>query len=234
MPLQRVPVATPFLLVALCLSLSPAFADDAVVDAESPNHGVARISVMNGDVTVRRGDSGDYVAAALNAPLVANDSIATGPSGRAEVQFDHANMLRIGHDAEVRLANLEYNRFQIQIARGTATYRVLRDSGAQVELSTPTVSVRPTQRGSYRVSVLGDGQTEITVRSGQVEIYTPRGVEQLGPGQTMVARGSASDPEFQMVGAIPRDEWDSWNDIRDRGLEGSRSARYVSRDIYGT
>ena len=34
-----------------------------------PGRAVARISVLNGDVSVRRGDSGDVVAAALNAPL---------------------------------------------------------------------------------------------------------------------------------------------------------------------
>src|SRR5206468_2836804 len=101
------------------------------------------------DVSVRRGDSGDYVAAAINAPLVANDAIAIGPSGRAEVQFDSADMLRLDRDSEVRLNDVQYSRIGLQIARGTVTYRVLRDSTAQVELSTPTVSVRPAGRGMY-------------------------------------------------------------------------------------
>jgi hypothetical protein len=39
--------------------------------------GVARISVLNGEVSVRRGDSGDVVAAAINGPLMANDSVIT-------------------------------------------------------------------------------------------------------------------------------------------------------------
>ena len=47
-----------------------------------PGRGVARISLMNGDVSVRRGDSGDLVAAALNAPLMAEDRLLTG-SGSA-------------------------------------------------------------------------------------------------------------------------------------------------------
>ena len=34
---------------------------------------------MNGDVSVRRGDSGDVVAAALNAPLMADDRLLTSP-----------------------------------------------------------------------------------------------------------------------------------------------------------
>ena len=42
-----------------------------------PDRSVARISVINGDVSVRRGDSGDVVAAAINAPLLVQDSLLT-------------------------------------------------------------------------------------------------------------------------------------------------------------
>ena len=46
--------------------------------------GVARVSVIAGEVSVKRGDSGDQVAAALNAPLVAQDRLLTGIGSRAE------------------------------------------------------------------------------------------------------------------------------------------------------
>jgi len=36
--------------------------------AEEAEHGVARISVMQGEVSVRHGDAGELSAAALNAP----------------------------------------------------------------------------------------------------------------------------------------------------------------------
>jgi len=49
----------------------------------------------------------------------------------------------------------------------------------------------------------------------------------------MNARCPASDPEFQVVAAIPPDEWDRWNDDRDRYLTRSRSYQYVSPDVYG-
>src|SRR6266567_4724779 len=75
-------------------------------DADDLKRGVARISLMNGDVNVRRGDSGDWVAGVINAPLLTDDRIATGPSSRAEVQFDASNALRIGANAEVHLAQL--------------------------------------------------------------------------------------------------------------------------------
>ncbi|MCC6859854.1 MAG: FecR domain-containing protein [Bryobacterales bacterium] len=202
-------------------------------EEEAPERGVARVSVLNGEVSVRRGDSGDWVAASVNAPLVVEDRVSTGPASRAEVQFDYANMIRLAADTEIRLSGLEYRRYQVQVARGTVTFRVLRDSEADVEVSTPSVSVRPQKKGAYRVAVREDGQTEITVRSGEVEVYTPRGVERLRSGRTMLVRGGASDPEFQMVRAMEEDDFDRWNERRDRDLTRSRSYRYVHRDVYG-
>jgi hypothetical protein len=199
----------------------------------APEHGVARISLVNGDVSVRRGDSGELSAAALNGPLVVNDHLATGQSGRGEIQFDWGNMIRLGPDTEVRLGELEDRRYLVQIATGTTTFRVLRDSGADVEISTPTVSVRPAEPGSYRVTVFPDGRTEITVRAGHAEVFSPRGTETLAAGRTMEARGTPSDPEFMINAAIPQDDWDRWNVDRDRALERTSSYRYVSPDVAG-
>jgi hypothetical protein len=221
------------LLTLLILGAVPVGIVHAEDPDDGPGRGVARISVINGDVSVRRGDSGDLVAAAINAPLVVGDQILVGPTSRAEVQFDYADMIRLDGNSEVRFSELEYRRYQMQIARGTVTFRVLRDSDAQVELSTPSVSVRPVKQGIYRVTVKDDGSSEITVRSGEAEIFTPRGVERLQSGKTMLARGSASEPEFRIVAAIPEDSWDRWNEDRDRSLERSRAYQYVSRDIYG-
>src|SRR5438477_10150084 len=111
-------------LLAVAGSLAPIQAQDA----DDLKRGVARLSLINGDVNVRRGDSGDWVAGVINAPLLTGDRIATGPSSRAEVQFDASNALRIGANAEVHLAQLEYGRYQVEMARGLATYRILRNN----------------------------------------------------------------------------------------------------------
>ena len=73
--------------------------------------------------------------------------------------------LRLGANSELHLAQLEQKRYQVQIARGTVDCSVLQ-TNADIELDTPSVSVRPQERGNYRISVSEDGQTEITVRAG--------------------------------------------------------------------
>jgi len=201
-------------------------------EADDQQHGVARISVMDGQVSVRRGDAG-WVAGIINAPLLADDHISTGPNSRAEVEFDSANLLRLGGTAEIRIAALEAGRLQIELSHGTLTYRVLRPSSTNAEVDTPNISVRPTKVGIYRISVTESGQTELTVRAGDVEVFSPRGSQWVSAGQMMIARGSTADPEFQIVAAPAGDAWDAWSDSRDRVLTQSRSAQRVPQGVYG-
>jgi hypothetical protein len=202
--------------------------------SDQPGQPVARLGVMNGDVSVRRGDSGEWIAAALNAPLLAGDSISVGPGGSAEMQLDFANFVRIGGDSEIRISELESGRSQIQVAHGILTWRVLRESNAQSEISTPSAAIHPLRLAAVRTEVSLDGSTRIIVRKGEAEISSPRGNEPLREGNMMLLRGNPGDAEFQVVYAPARDGWDTWNDQRDAWLERAQSPRYVSQDIYGT
>ena len=194
---------------------------------------VARLSVVSGEVSVRRGDSGDAVAAALNAPIMADDRVLTSTSSRAEVELDSSNVLRISSNADVRFTAMDTRSFQIQVGAGTVVFRTLRPSQTQVEVDTPSVAVHPLRPGAYRLTVHEDGTSEITVRIGEAEIDSQRGAEHLEAGQTMDARGPASDPEFQVVQGIPADAFDRWNEERDRFIQNSQSAQHVSPAISG-
>lgn len=217
-------------LIALFGADLPLSAQDA---PDVPGRGVARISLINGEANVRRGDSGDWIAGAVNAPLVELDRLATTPGSRAELQLDYSNFVRLASDSEVRLSELGNRRFTVQVARGLVTYSILRDFTADVEISTPSVAVRPRRQGAYRVEVLDDGTTEVTVRDGEVEVFTPSGTRRLSEGRTMRVRGDVANAEFQLVDARANDAWDRWVDERDRYLRRSVSNRYLSRDIYG-
>jgi len=225
---KLMPVAEVLLVVATWTGVAGA------QDADDLKRGVARISIMNGDVNVQRGDSGDWVAGVVNAPLITGDRVGTGPASRAEIEFDAANALRIGANAEVHIADLQYSRYQLEMARGVATFRILRPSEVNIEIDTPSVSVRPSRQGSVRIAVTESGDTEVTARGGDVEVFTPRGSQWIRSGQSMLARGSASDPEFQIVAAAAPDDWDRWCDSRDHLVQQSQSSRYVGPGVYGT
>ena len=201
-------------------SLGPARAQDP----DNLKRGVARIGLINGDVSVRRGDSGDWVATVINAPLLTDDRVATGPNSRTEVQFDTSYLLHLGASGEVRLTQLEYGRYQMELARGVMTYRVLSTSDGNVEIDTPSLSVRPSGQGSFRLSVNQAGETEVTARNGDVEVFTPRGALWVRDGQTLMARGANTDAESQVVPAGGMDDWDRWSDSRDPAQAPKRGA----------
>ncbi|MEX2299527.1 MAG: DUF6600 domain-containing protein [Bryobacterales bacterium] len=205
---------------------------DAQTSDEGPALGVARVSLTNGDVTTRRGDSGDWVEARVNTPLVEGDALATGPGSRAEVQLDYSNLIRLNENTEVTMASLANRSFKVQLGRGILMYSELKGGEADIDIETPHVAVRPRKNGRYRIEVLGD-ETAVTVRRGEAEIASSKGVETLKSGRTMLIRGEGDDTAFRVVDSDPRDEWDEWNERRDNVLSKSDSYRYLSRSISG-
>ncbi len=194
---------------------------------------VGRISFIKGQADVKRGNEGELLAATTNAPLLAQDRLQTGVGSVAEVQLDYGNMVRLAPDTDLGMPVLQDQYYQLQLAMGTITYRVLRNADAQAEVDTPNLAARPLGQGEFRISVFEDGTTQITVRSGELEIYGPLGSQTFGGGKTLLVRGGISGAEFQIVDELRRDQFDQWGEKRDRRLLASQSYRYVSPDIVG-
>jgi hypothetical protein len=71
---------------------SPRVRTTSNAPAPVENNGVARVSMIHGDVSTQRGDSGDWSAAQVNAPVLAGDRVSTGDKARTELQLDYANI----------------------------------------------------------------------------------------------------------------------------------------------
>src|SRR5579864_3394828 len=88
------------------------------------DQGVGRISLIHGDVSTQRGDSGDWSAAALNQALMTGDKISTGDNARSEVQLDFANTLRLSSNTKANVATLTKKNIQIQLGEGLKLHRL--------------------------------------------------------------------------------------------------------------
>src|ERR1700676_3051949 len=201
--------------------------------------GVARISLIQGDVSVQRGDTGDWSAAALNQPLVGGDRISTGDGSQAELQLDHSNILRLGNNAHAKIATLgraqiERAQIQVQIGQGLAYYTVFKDSEAEVEIDTPNAAIRPTSKeGVYRIEVHGF-ETQVIVRAGAADISTPQGSTHVEVSQAATIRGTTDEAGIVLGGASSRDGWDSWNNDRDGEVPNAQSGNYTNRYYVGS
>src|SRR5256714_2592345 len=199
------------------------------------DQGVARISLMHGDVSTQRGDSGDWSAATLNQPVMTGDKVSTAEGGRAEVQLDFANTLRLGPNSTANIANLTHKNIQIQLSQGIVNYTVSKNSEAEPEIDTPNVSVHPSHHdGVFRVEVRPDGDTIVIVRQGEVQIATPQGSSEVHAGDMATIRGDANEAQYKIASAPDRDDWDQWNSDRDHLIQNANSWRHTNRYYTGT
>src|SRR5882724_9873092 len=192
------------------------------------------ISSAQGDVSTQRGDTGDWAAAALNQPLVGGDRISTGDRSGAELQLDHANILRLGNNAQAKIATVERTQIQVQVGPGVVYYAALKDSEAEVEIDTPNAAIRPTSKeGIYRIEVNGF-ETQVIVRAGAVDISTPHGGTRVDVGQAETIRGTTDEAGNVLGGASSKDSWDSWNDDRDTAIRSAQSWNHTNRYYVGS
>ncbi len=196
---------------------------------------VARISLIHGDVSSQRGDSGDWATVVLNQPIVSSDKVSSGVNSRAEVQLDHGNILRLGDNTLAGIAGLSRTQIQIQVDRGLIDYSVFKGSDAAVEIDTANVAIRPDQRdGVYRIEVNSEGETSVIVRKGSAQISTPQGSTQVEQGQMAMVRGLGDDTQYKLEGAPAKDSWDSWNIDRDHTILSAQSWRNTNRYYVGS
>lgn len=222
------------LAAALALGAGLASAGTASAQNASDTTGVANVTFVQGYATIVRGDSGTQVDATVNAPLLPGDYLSTAGGSRAEVAFDGISMLRLAANTQVRFVNLNWNTREVQLASGTAVLSELNGADGNPQIDTPSVSVRPDQSGDYRVSVLGNGQTLVTVRSGAATVLTGAGDQTLAPGTTLVADGAYGNPTISMQGAIAFDGFDTFNADRDRTeISWLNSTPYLSPQLAG-
>jgi hypothetical protein len=202
-------------------------------DSSQVQPSVGRISVIRGNVSIQRGDSGDWIAATVNTPLESGDRISTGGDSRAEVQLDYANVVRLDQNSTVKITDLTADHIQLQVGQGLVSYGVFPNSRADAEIDTPNSAVHPLRSGEYRIQIDSDSQTEVTVRSGQAEVSEPQGSTRVDAGQLITIQGTDS-PEYQTADASAPDDFDRWNQSRDRAIEDAQSWKHDDRYYTGS
>jgi len=196
--------------------------------------GVARISMIHGDVSTQRGDSGDWSAAMLNQPVMGGDKVSTGDNARTELQLDFANIFRLGANSKANLATFTHKDIQIQLSQGIATYTLSKDSEVEPEIDTPNVSVHPAHHdGVFRIEVRPDGDTLVIVRKGEAQISTPQGSTEVHSGEMATIRGDSNSAQYKISNAPDPDDWDRWNADRDHLIQNAQSWRHTNHRYTG-
>ncbi len=124
---------------------------------------VARISVMEGDVQIKRNGSEEWEAAAANLPLVEGDEIATGDNSRLEIQFESKKFTRISENAYVKIENLNDSGIALSLSQGSLQATLLDfNTNEYFEIDAPQSTVALLKAGSYRIDA-GRDEVRVTV-----------------------------------------------------------------------
>jgi hypothetical protein len=221
------------LLVGLAAVLNFVAPSAQADEQKDPPTRVARISFVDGSVSLQPGGEGDWGNAAKNRPVTVGDKIWVDKDSRAELQAGQAS-IHLGSMTALSFLNLDQNIIQMRLAEGSLNFRVreLRE-GDTYEVDAPNLAFIVKQAGAFRIDVTetGDG-ARVTVLRGEGEVAAGGKTYPVRAGERAEFTGTDSI-QYNTEAAPGPDGLDSWAEQRDLKEENSDSAKYVSRDAVG-
>jgi hypothetical protein len=215
------------LFLGACLA---AFAGWASAD---PPVRVGRLGDIAGNVSFSPAGENEWVQAIINRPIITGDRLWADSGARAEIQAGAA-ILRMDSRTEVSMLNLNDNVFQVQLTQGTVILHVRRMDPSDVfEIDTPNLAFSVRQPGDYRIDVdAANDATTVAARLGRAEVYGEDMAYTIDAQKSY--RFFATGLRVLATLALPPpDDFDHWSAHRDRRLDRSLAARYVSPDVIG-
>jgi hypothetical protein len=208
-------------------------ADDDDTSKDPPKR-VARVSIIEGSVSLQPGGEGDWGSAAKNRPVTIGDKVWVDKDSRAELQAGEASF-HVGSMTALSFLNLDEGITQVRIPEGSVNFRVreLRQ-GDLYEVDTPNAVFNVRQAGDFRIDVNEAGDSSrIAVIRGDGEITAAGKTYEVHAGEQAEFNGTEDNPTYSIVRAPGPDGLDKWAEERDLKEDHSASGNYVSRDIPG-
>ena len=221
-----------FLALILWLAAAPCLAQ--APDSDPPGR-VARLSYLQGEVSLQPAGLTEWAGAVINRPLTTGDKLWADENSRAELQLGTL-AVRLGAATGFSFLNLDDRAVQMQVTAGTIEVSVRElGEGETLEVDTPTLAMTVLQPGTYRIEVDESGNTtSIKVPSGAAEVTGGGDTYQIHTQEraTFTDTGGLT-ADTATLGAP--DEFDAWclqRDQRDERAVAS-AAQYVSPDVPG-
>jgi hypothetical protein len=223
------------LSILLCLAGFLSFAAPrARADEEKdPPTRVARISYVDGSVSLQPGGQGDWGSAARNRPMTIGDKIWVDKDSRVELQAGPA-AIHLGSMTALSFLNLDQGITQMRLAEGSVNFRVseLRQ-GDLYEVDAPNLAFTVKEAGAFRIDVdETGGSSRVTVIRGEGEVTAGGKTYEVQAGERAEFTGT-DNVQYNIEKAPGPDGLDRWAAERDLKEDNSVSGKYVSRDMDG-
>src|SRR6266853_2010595 len=226
--LLSVPGRLAVLALLALFALGAAWAEEG-----DPPGQVARLSDIEGSVSLQPAGVQEWTAATVNRPLTTGDKLWTDQGSRAELDIGAA-AIRLGATTGFSFLNLDDNTTQMQVTAGTLIVHVRDLQGQTYEVDTPNIALSLQQPGTYRVEVNDAGDTTV-VKVSEGQAQAAGGGQSVAIGAQQSVRFTGTDTlSFQSASLGAPDDLDGWSAGRERQLQDSPSRQYVADDVAGT
>ena len=221
-PFRIFSLLTILLLTFFAANIIAIASDDEEGESYDEKARVVRISLLKGEVTLKRQGSTDWERAKLNSPLVEGDTVATDRESQLEIQVDARNFVRVGSSSLLRILTLRDEGVALSIVEGTASVRLAKfdRDHEYFEIDAPQTTLSAERKGLYRIDVARAGRVRFTVTDGgRARIYSETSGFALRDGRAAELISEGPDVgDWELFAAAPRDSWDNWVDDRERYL----------------
>jgi len=232
---------TRFLLVpglfaglALAATSSPAqYGNNPNAD---PPSGAARLTHLDGNVSIQANGEDQWGQAQDNQPVGAGDRFYTDQQARGELQTGRVRAY-LSSNTDLTLVNQNDQGLELGVAQGTVhIYSDGFEQGRSLFVSTPNGGITLVGRGEFRLEVYPDQQSTVITNGQNGEQLQLNGAGNFNMylDREQSIQLSGTNPVYSQYLQPPAiDEFAHWSGGIESHRFNSRSARYVSPEMVG-
>lgn len=184
----------------------------APLSALAAPEGFAHVTYVAGDVQIRYAGSTDWVPAAVNTPLMEGDSVWAPEGSRAEIGLRTGTVLRLDRQSSLDLLRLDEDFQQCHLGMGRLYVRTGDDYRGSLQVDVSDSTVRVDGYARFRIDRDDQGNADISLYRGAAIVEGNDTRTRVRSGEVL----SLEEAGNEMAPLNPPDEWEEWNEARDR------------------
>ena len=147
--------------------------------------GAMRVNLVQGDVQVKIADTGEWVPASVNMPLVEGDELWVPEGSRAALQSTLGDYVRLDEGTALQILRMDHDSYQFHLSQGRAHVLNNAPTRSVLQFDTPDASIRSFGNSTFRVDI-PEGETDVLVLRGTVTAESARGTTSVRAGSMLI------------------------------------------------
>jgi FecR protein len=197
---------------------------------------IVRLSDIGGTVEIDRNTGSGFEKALLNMPVTQGVQLKTGPSARAEVEFENGSVLRLVNDTAVEFSKLSLGDkgdrlSEIHVNRGMVYIDFRHKGGENFRIAAGNRVFDLTHEVRFRLR-MDDGEAQLAVFKGEVDVQEAAETAKVKKNQTLTFDLNDSG-KFELAKEITPFPTDDYDRQRAQYLQQYASSSHGSPYSYG-